>query len=67
METSTSTEPLHHGGAFAYVVHVAFLLGLTLQIAWASWHFFERPILKRAVAFARRWQDAHTSPARSSA
>ncbi len=53
--------PLHRGGAFAYVVHAIFLAGMTLPLAWVSWHYFERPILKRAVRFANRWDPAHAT------
>jgi peptidoglycan/LPS O-acetylase OafA/YrhL len=43
--------PLPHGGAFAYVVHAAFLLALTVPLAFLSWHAFERPILRRAIRY----------------
>lgn len=42
--------PLRHTGTLAYAVHVAVLLGLTLPLAWASWHLVERP----AIAASRR-------------
>jgi peptidoglycan/LPS O-acetylase OafA/YrhL len=41
--------PLHHTGAVAYVVHVTFLLALTVPLAWLSWHVVERP----AIALGR--------------
>jgi peptidoglycan/LPS O-acetylase OafA/YrhL len=39
--------PLHHTGGVAYVVHVAFLLALTVPLAWLSWRFVERPAIER--------------------
>ena len=39
-DQASSLVPLPHGGAFAYVVHAALLLGLTLPLAWLSWRFF---------------------------
>jgi peptidoglycan/LPS O-acetylase OafA/YrhL len=63
--------PLPRGGAVAYVVHVAYLLALTLPLAWLSWRFFERPILRWAIrtgdAFQarRRARAGAPAPARS--
>ena len=59
-DEAESLVPLRHGGAFAYVVHAALLLGLTLPLAWLSWRFFERPILQRAVRFGNDWEASHT-------
>jgi peptidoglycan/LPS O-acetylase OafA/YrhL len=49
--------PLPHGGLGAYLVHVAFLLVLTLPLAWLSWHAYERPVLTRAIALVDRRRD----------
>ena len=46
--------PLPHAGLGPYLVHVAFLLAITLPLAWVSWHRFERPILERAISFVDR-------------
>jgi peptidoglycan/LPS O-acetylase OafA/YrhL len=46
--------PLPHAGFGPYLVHVAFLLAITLPLAWLSWHGFERPVLTRAIALADR-------------
>jgi acetyltransferase len=51
----TGWVPLPHGGTIALVVHVAYLLGLTLPLAWASWVFIERPAI--------RWAKQHSAPA----
>ena len=48
--------PLPHGGTVAFVVHVLFVLALTIPLAALSWHWFERPVLERAIAFGDRWR-----------
>lgn len=45
--------PMPHGGFVAFVVHVAFLLGLTLPLAWLSWHVVEQPAMRAARALGR--------------
>jgi peptidoglycan/LPS O-acetylase OafA/YrhL len=46
--------PLPHGGAMAFVVHAAVVLGIVLPLSWISWHGFERPILVRGIAVSNR-------------
>lgn len=38
--------PLHHTGPVAYVVHVGYVLGLTVPLAWLSWRLVERPAIR---------------------
>ena len=43
--------PLRNGDALAFVVHAAYLLAITLPLAWLSWRYLERPILEAAIRF----------------
>ena len=37
---------LRHTGGTAYLVHVVYLVGLTLPLAWLSWTLIERPAIR---------------------
>lgn len=55
--------PMRHLGATAFLVHVAFLLALTIPIAWLSWILVERPSIhwaKRSIA--RHRKPSQTAP-----
>lgn len=45
LERHPSAIPLPHTGPVAYVVHVTFLLALTVPLAWLSWRLVERPAM----------------------
>lgn len=45
--------PLAHGGAVAFVVHLAFLAGLTIPLAWLSWRVVEQPAMRWAARVGR--------------
>lgn len=45
-----------HGGFGAFLVHLALLLGLTLPLAGLSWVCLERPLLRLATRWVRRWE-----------
>lgn len=47
--------PLHHGGAVAGAVHIAFVAALTIPAALLSWHVLEKPL----VALSHRLADEH--------
>lgn len=38
--------PLHGPGPVAYLVHVAYLMVLTVPMAWLSWRVIERPLIR---------------------
>jgi peptidoglycan/LPS O-acetylase OafA/YrhL len=42
-------------GPVGYVLHVLFLLGITLPLAWASYRFVERPLLGSARRLGERF------------
>lgn len=48
--------PFPDGGLLAYVVHLAFLVALTVPLAMLSWRWFERPAIGLAVTLANRWR-----------
>lgn len=45
--------PLHHGGAFAGVVHIVYVMALTIPAAVVSWHVIERPLIALSHRLAR--------------
>lgn len=53
--------PMPHGGIGAFLVHLALLTGLTLPLAWLSWVWLERPLLRLAVRWGRRWEPTSES------
>jgi peptidoglycan/LPS O-acetylase OafA/YrhL len=50
--------PVRHLGATAFFVHFAFLLALTIPIAWLSWVFVERPSIHWAKRHILRRREA---------
>jgi peptidoglycan/LPS O-acetylase OafA/YrhL len=46
--------PLPHGGFGAYLVHLVFLLALTIPLAMASWRWLELPCIHLSSRLARR-------------
>jgi peptidoglycan/LPS O-acetylase OafA/YrhL len=50
------------GGIFAWPFQVAFLLGLTVPVALASWMWLERPLLRRTAAWDRRRRESRETP-----
>lgn len=50
--------PLHHGGAVAGAVHLAYVTALTIPAALVSWHLLERPL----IALSHRLAGAHATP-----
>jgi len=47
--------PLPSEGLAAYLVHLAFLAGLTVLLAMASWRWFELPFIRLASTLGDRW------------
>lgn len=45
------------GGLAGYGLHLVLLLGLTLPVAWLSWHLVELPLLRVAGGFSQRWAE----------
>ena len=54
--------PLAHGGTMAFAVHIAFLAGLTLPLAWVSWRLIEQPAMAAAGRVRRSTAPAVVGP-----
>jgi peptidoglycan/LPS O-acetylase OafA/YrhL len=48
--------PLPQRGLVSFAVHIAFLAGLTVPLAMASWRWLEQPMIGLAATLADRWR-----------